>query len=47
MIKILGQTIHSIMGFFDRIVVKETERVFEFQSQVLRYAPNRGGERLK
>jgi hypothetical protein len=35
------------MGFFDKTVAKEAERVFDFDSQVLGGESNKGGERLK
>jgi hypothetical protein len=45
--KILRRIIRSIMGFFDKTVAKEAERVFDFDSQVLGGESNKGGERLK
>ena len=47
MMKIFRQIIRSIIGFFDRIVIKEAKRVFIFDSQILGGEANKGGGRLK
>ena len=46
--EILMKVIHSIVGFFDRIIVKEVERIFQTDNQVLGDRLNsKGGGRLK
>ena len=44
--RVFIQTIHLVINLFNRIIDKEAQRVFEFNSQILR-AQAKGGERLK
>jgi hypothetical protein len=45
--RIILQILNSITNFFNKIIDKEAERVFEFNSQVLGRQPNKGGGRSK